>query len=155
MVEQLPDRFVEIVRLSDAAVADSEQAVTANSNPEMSEQALADYERQLLGDTPEQELYEYLSAMNDESFRELMGWALFGRDYTPNDGDPYAVLGEYVRDAVIYPRDNEESYLAQKPIGEYVRKAWGYMLMTSEDLARARSGEDETGEEYGDEEFSY
>ena len=154
MVEQLvPDQFVEIARLSDEADADSEQTITANSNPEMTEQAIADFQRQCLGGTPDRALYEYLSTMSDELFKELMGWVLFGRDYTPMDGDPERILGEYIRNAVIHPRQYEEVYLGQKPIGKYLRSAWRYMLMTNEDLAQARRDEGETGED--EEEFGY
>jgi hypothetical protein len=62
-------------------------------------------------------------ALTDEDFRYLMGWTLFGRDYKPSEGNPHDALGEYVRKSVIYPRDVQESYLEDKPIGEYLRAA--------------------------------
>ena len=89
----IPQQFAEIARLSDVVRADDIQAVTANSNPEMGKQVLAHFNRECLVGTPRQDLYAHLEALSDESFKELMGWVLFGRDYTPRDGDPTEVLG--------------------------------------------------------------
>ncbi|MGD0788669.1 MAG: hypothetical protein ABR898_11840 [Terracidiphilus sp.] len=86
--------------------------------------------------------------MSDESFKELMGWVLFGRDYTPREGDPSVILGQYIRDAIIYPCDIQESYLEAKPIGENLRDAMKHLLTTtSKDIERAQKDECETGEE--------
>ncbi len=156
MVKQLvPEQFAEIARLSDETRAASRQEVGAASNPEMSEQVRAQYEKECLGGTPRQALYERLGALSDESFKELMVWVLFGRDYKPIEGDPSLVLGRFITDAVIYPRDFQESYLEQKPIGRYLRDAMQHLLTTnSRDIERAQNDEYETDEEEeGEEEF--
>jgi hypothetical protein len=148
----VPEQFAEIARLSDQTRAEDDLSVTAESNPKLTEQVQAQFDKECLGGTPRQALYENLSALSDESFKELMGWVLFGRDYTPREGDPSVVLGQYISDAIIYPRDIQESYLEAKPIGEYLRDAMKHLLTTtSKDIERAQKDECETGEEEGDE----
>jgi hypothetical protein len=148
MTERLvPEQFAEIARLSDEARAKHRQAVTANSNPELTRQVLAVAEAEYMSLQP-RPLFTYMATMSDESFKELMGWVLFGRDYTPRDGNPFEVLERYIRDATIYPRDVQEIYLEQKPIGKYLRKAMEHILTTtSRDIERAEDDDYETGEE--------
>ena len=138
----VPEQFAEIARLSDQSRAEDERSVTATRNPELADQVRAQYEKERLGGTLHQRLYERLAELSDESFRELMGWVIFGRDYSPEEGDPTFVLGKYIRTAVIDPRNIQESYLEDKPIGEYLRNAMTYILtITSEDIERAQNGD--------------
>lgn len=144
----VPEEFAEIARLSDEARAEAKQAVTAISNPKLGEQALAQLDRECMGGTPRQALDEHLRALSDESFKKLMGWVLFGRDYKPWNGDPSLVLGQCISDATIYPRHHQEGYLEQKPIGEYLRDAMRHILTTtSKDIERAQRDEYETDDE--------
>lgn len=64
-----------------------------------------------------------MDALSEESFRELMGWVLFGRDYSTADGEPGEELGKYIRGAITEPRNLQTGYLEAKPIGEYLRQA--------------------------------
>jgi len=95
----VPERFREIATLSDKASAEDAQSHT------------------------HAEVAAALHALSDEDFRYLMGWMLFGRDYQPSEGNPHDALGEYVRNSVIHPRDEKESSLENKPIGQYLRAA--------------------------------
>jgi hypothetical protein len=152
MPKQLvPDQFVEIARLSDEERNKVRKAVTSNSNPEMTQQIIALSKAEYLSHQPSP-VFAYLGKMSDESFKELMWWVLFGRDYTFVNGDPTEVLGRYIRDATIYPRDAQEIYLKQKPIGKYLRKAMEHLLTTtSRDIERAQSDEYEEEEDREDE----
>jgi hypothetical protein len=144
----VPEQFAEIARLSDESRARDRQAVTAVSNPELGEQARALYEKERLGGTPREALSELLRAMSDESFKDLIGWVIFGRDYTPREGDPSIALGRYINAAITHPRNIWEMYLEEKPIGEYLRSAMHFILTTtSRDIERAQ---DENYEEDGD-----
>ena len=148
----VPEQFAEIARLSDEERTENRQAVTAISNSELTEQVRAQFDKERLGGTPRQALFESLGALSDESFKELMGWVLFGRDYKPSDGDPVAILQRNIRDATIYPRNYQESYLEQKPIGKYLRSAMmKIQTVTPEDVERAQDSDYEQGE---DEELS-
>lgn len=143
-MSSFPQEFAEIARLSDRTRADVGRAVTATGNPGLSKQVQAQVQKEYRGGTTRQALFEHLGALSDDSFKELMGWMLFGRDYTPVDGDPYIVLERYISDAVIYPRAAQESYLEQKPIGEYLRNAEEHLESTTrEDIESAQL------EEYG------
>jgi hypothetical protein len=148
MTEQLvPEQFAEAARLSDEARAKHRQAVTAVGNPELTQQVQAEVNAEYMSGQPGP-LYAYFEKMSDESFKELMGWVLFGRDYAPSDGDPSEVLGRYIRDATIYPRDVQEMYLEQKPVGKYLRNAMEHILTTTHrDIERAQDDNYETGEE--------
>jgi hypothetical protein len=153
-MQLVPEEFAEIAKLSDEERAESKQAVTAVSNPELAEQVRAHYLRERLGGTPRQALSSQLQALSDESFKQLMGWVLFGRDYAPSKGDPSIVLEQYIRDATIYPRNYQESYLEQKPIGKYLRRAMEHILTTtSRDIERAQKAEYEIDEEEVEEKF--
>jgi hypothetical protein len=146
----VPDQFAEIARLSDEERAQHRQAGADVSNPELPQQVLAEAKTAYISRRP-RPLFAYLEAMSDKSFKELMGWVLFGRDYTPMDGDPTIVLGQYIRDATIYPRNIQEMYLAQKPIGKYLRSALEHILTTtSRDIERAQNENYEGNEEESD-----
>lgn len=149
MPDQLvPEQFAEVAKLSDEQRAKNRKAVTALSNPELTRQVIAEVNADYLSHQP-RPLSAHLETMSDESFKELMGWVLFGRDYSPINGDPFEVLERYIRDATIYPREIQEIYLEQKPIGKYLRNAMVHIrTTTSRDIERAQKGEEyETSEE--------
>lgn len=113
----VPDKFAEIERLSDEERAE----VYSGSMPQP-------------GRTEkEQRLLAALKALSDDDFIQLKAWTLFGRDYSPNDGEPGIVLGDYERDALMEPREIEESMLEDKPIGEYLRAAVDHLQNTIPD----------------------
>jgi len=121
----VPEKFREIVRLSD-----EERAKVAL--PEGVDALVADM---MARPTP---LTLAVDALSDEDFRYLMGWTLFGRDYTPDEGPPYEALTQYIRNSVIHPRDAQGGYLEQKPIGEYLRSAAKHLeTMPDEETGRA------------------
>ena len=111
----VPDKFREIARLSD-----EEYAEDARLHTDAEETAGVQAQLERRNPRP---LAAAVQSLSDEDFRYLMGWTLFGRDYKPSEGNPYDALGEYVRKSVIYPRDVQESYLEDNPIGEYLRAA--------------------------------
>jgi len=113
---------------------------------------LSDAERREKSHVRQQEcgnrLYAAIRNLNDADLKNLSGWVLFGRDYSPEDGDPFEVLERYIREAVIYPSTSEIGYLAGKPIGKYLREAEGHLAgTTSEDIERAQNPE-QFGENY-------
>ena len=99
----VPDKFREIARLSDEERTAAAQTSLKRFEPRPVAAAM--------------------QALSDEDFSYLMGWTMFGRDYKPSEGNPHDALGEYVRKSIVYPRDVQESYLEDKPIGEYLRAA--------------------------------
>jgi hypothetical protein len=147
----VPEQFAEIARLSDEERSEDSTATTDSG---FGERARARYVRERLGGTPtpRQALFEHLEALSDESFKELLGWVIFGRDYEPGEGDPSIALGHYIDAAVIYPRNLQEMYLQEKPIGKYLRAATHSLLTTtSRDIERAQRDEydeDQQEEEY-------
>lgn len=75
---------------------------------------LSDAERREKSQVRQQEcenrLYAAIRDFADADLKELSGWVLFGRDYAPEDGDPFVVLERYIREAVIYPSTSEIGY---------------------------------------------
>jgi hypothetical protein len=145
----LPPEFEEIARLSDIARAESRQSSRAHSNPELTEHARAQLNAEYESGKPTP-LFAAMMALSDESFKELSGWTLFGRDYTYAQGEPFQILQRYIDSPQINPREAAEAYLAQKPIGEYLRRAVDYLEnTTNEDIERA--GDEESFDEDEDE----
>jgi DNA-binding transcriptional ArsR family regulator len=119
---QMPPQFEEIARLSDIARAESARAVTSHSNPELTREVIAVVKAEYESGKP-RALYSALMALSDESFKELTGWVLFGRDYSPDQGEPDEVLMRYIDSPEISPREAGVIYLERKPIGKYLRNA--------------------------------
>ena len=127
----LPSEFEEIVRLSL-----EEHRLTNNDNlkctPESIRRAIDEFGSRLVGEQSKP-LAEAIYNLNNRQFRELIGWVLFGRDYYPEDGDPFDQLSKYIREAITEPRDAQSAYLEAKPIGEYLCRAEQYLLSWDED----------------------
>ena len=68
-------------------------------------------------------LVQAMDALDTESFRELCGLCIFGREYEITDGDPRQFLERCIQNVVISPREDQSGYLEDKPIGEYLRRA--------------------------------
>ncbi len=146
---RVPERFAEIARLSDEDRAKHEKLLAGlHTAEEIAPVAQAMFEQERInGPSP---LFFALNALNDEDAKQLTGWVLFGRDYDPtdDDSDPATALSGFIQSAVIYPRDVNTDYLMGKPIGEYLQEAMLKLLMTPEEVQRARNlGEDDEGEQ--------
>ena len=136
MTKQVPEQFSEIARLSDEELSEQTYTAIPYDKAAAGEKAIAAMKADFARGGPKP-VDAYLKSMDDQSFRELMGWTIFGRDYRPSAGDPSFVLARYIREAVIHPRDSMEGYLSNKPIGEYLRTALHRLLTTtSEDIER-------------------
>lgn len=128
----MPDneKFKHIERLSDAERDWYESHAGVHTAAEITPGALSEFEAEYTSKQP-RPLSAAIDALSDADFKELMGWVLFGREYTPEDGDPCEVLSRYTQNAVIYPRDEQADYLEQKPIGKYLRKAIEHLETTT------------------------
>src|SRR5450631_4391825 len=89
---QMPPQFEEIARLSDIALAESALAVTSQSNPELTREVIAIVKAEYESGNP-RALYSALMALSVELFKELTGWVLFGRDYSPDQGETVMMTG--------------------------------------------------------------
>jgi hypothetical protein len=142
MERLVPEQFAELARLSDLLRAEHVTVATVTGTSEALQRLRANLEKERLGGTPRQVLDAHLKAMSDESFKELTGWVLFGRQYTPLAGDPTEILAQYIKRATVFPRHAQVGYLERKPIGEYLRAAMKHIeTTTSEDIARAQRRE--------------
>jgi hypothetical protein len=121
---RVPEKFAEIVKLND-----EDQRTDTRLSPEARFEA--DVKR-----TGPKPLSVAIDALSDADFRDLMGWTLFGRDYSPDDGDPAEALVRFIREAVIYPRAAMGGYIEQKPIGEYLRAAVEHLERIPSDAER-------------------
>jgi hypothetical protein len=74
-------------------------------------------------------LYTAISNLSDDSLRQLIGWAIFGRDHA-GCKNPAEELAACISDAWVTPRDQAISYIMGKPIHEYLRKAEENLLTT-------------------------
>ena len=127
----MPSEFEEIARLSL-----KEHKLINNDNlkrtPGSIRRAIDEFESRLVGGQSGP-LAEAINNLNNRQFRELLGWVLFGRDYYPEDGDPFDELSRYIREAIIEPRDAQSAYLEAKPIGECLFRAEQHLLSCDQD----------------------
>jgi len=130
----MPSEFEEIARLSL-----KEHKLTDIDNlkctPESIRRAINEFGSQLVDEQSRQSkpLAEAIYNLNERQFRELSGWVLFGRDYYPEDGDPFDQLSRYIREVITEPRDAQSAYLEAKPIGEYLCSAEQHLLGCDQD----------------------
>lgn len=127
----MPSEFEEIVRLSL-----KEHKLINNDNlkctPGSIRKAISEFGSRLVGGQSGP-LAEAIYNLDNRQFRELIGWVLFGRDYYPEDGDPFDQLSKYIREAITEPRNAQSAYLEAKPIGEYLCRAEQYLLGCDQD----------------------
>ena len=144
----MPQKFAEIARLSDEDRAKDEKLFAGlHMAGEITPVAQAMFEDERIEGPSALFL---LNALNDEDAKQLTGWVLFGRDYDPSDddSDPAAPLSGFIPSAIIYPREVNTDYLMGKPIGEYLREAMAKLMMTPDEVQRARQlDEDGEGEQ--------
>jgi hypothetical protein len=114
---KMPAEFEEVVRISDA------ERMTEDAGDDVNIGTHAERIFNRVRSRQMKPLSIAMDKLDDDSFRKLMGWVLFGREYSPEDGDPHQQLAGYIRNAVIRPRENQSAYLEEKPIGKYLRLA--------------------------------
>jgi hypothetical protein len=114
---KMPAEFEEVVRISDA----ERMAAGAGAEVHIGTESARILER--VRSRQMEPLSIAMDKLDDDSFRKLMGWVLFGREYSPEDGDPHQQLAGYIRNAAIRPREDQSAYLEEKPIGKYLRLA--------------------------------
>jgi hypothetical protein len=125
---RMPGKFEMIARLSERerGVLESQSVQTI---VEVTEVVMGSLDAQYQKGQPNALLLA-MDALDEQEFRELMGWVLFGREYVREDGDPYQQLRWHIRNAIVRPRGAQSSYLEQKPIATYLRKAEEHLLGT-------------------------
>jgi hypothetical protein len=141
---QIPSEFIEILRLSDEySRRHKERYPSSLSQKEVCKRVLEDGNVRFLSRNPEP-LAAAIDALNDEDLQKLSGWILFGRDYSPNGGDPYEVLHNYVQTPIMNDHEVESTYLFKKPIGKYLRQALEHLSGST----AAAQEEEEAEEEF-------
>ena len=141
---QVSPEFVEVLRLSDEYSRRYEERYPDTlPHKEVCKRVLEDANASFLSGEPEP-LAAAIDALDDESLTKLSGWILFGREYSPDDGDPYEVLQNYTQTPFMNDREVESIYLRKKPIGKYLRRTLEHL---SGSTAVAQE-EDEVEEEF-------
>jgi hypothetical protein len=118
-VVHIPAEFQEVARLS-------HEERSENGSPRAGAMTVGEVTEELMAEYATRQPRPLVIAMDkldDDCFRRLTGWVLFGRDYSPDDGAPYELLEHYIRTAVVRPREAQSGYLEGKPIGKYLRRA--------------------------------
>jgi hypothetical protein len=118
----IPPEFREIARLSDECNSAQLENLQPDATLGLSKELLRSYTERNRARFVEP-LRFALSALSDDSLKEIMGWVLLGRDLYGISKNPRKELQHCIRYVVVNPRNITIDYLIRQPLGQYLRNA--------------------------------
>jgi hypothetical protein len=138
----IPEKIEEIVKLSDEQFPEHESF--ENDDAPLKRGFSGDL---FAADPVREALVERLKELSDEEFLCLHNLVDFGREYSPSNGCPQKALQKYLKGKFHESRDTEESILADKPIGQFLRAAVEHLRYDPDEETRLAWAEQDLQEE--------